>query len=219
LRLPNMGSRMPNMGTSSRGRSSIVGLADALFTGTQQRVLSLVFGQPDRVFLQQELIDQAQSGSGAVRRELDRLTQSGLVTVRRIGAQKHYQANRSAPIFEELRGIVMKTVALTDPLRDALRPLRKHVRLALVYGSVARGEDRADSDIDLLVVADDLPLERLFARLAPAEKKLGRKVNPTSYTSSEYVRRRKGANPFLHKILAGQHIVLMGDLDHDFESR
>jgi predicted nucleotidyltransferase len=210
---------MPNMGTPDRSRARVVGLADALFTRTQQRVLSLIFGQPDRVFLQQELIEQAGSGSGAVRRELDRLTESGLVTVERVGAQKHYRANRSAPIFEELRGIVMKTVALTDPLRDALRPLKKNIRLALVYGSVARGEDRAQSDIDLLVVADDLPLERLFARLAPAEKKLGRKVNPTSYTSGEYARRRNSANPFLQKVLTGPHIVLMGEIDHEFESR
>jgi predicted nucleotidyltransferase len=210
---------MPNMGTVDGSRPRVVGLADALFTRTQQRVLSLIFGQPDRVFLQQELIEQAGSGSGAVRRELDRLTESGLVTVERVGAQKHYRANRSAPIFEELRGIVLKTVALTDPLREALRPLKKHIRLALVYGSVARGEDRAQSDIDLLVVADDLPLERLFARLDPAEKRLGRKVNPTLYTSAEYARRRRAANPFLHKILSGRHIVLMGDIDHDFESR
>jgi predicted nucleotidyltransferase len=194
-------------------------LASALFTRTQQRVLSLIFGQPDRTFFQQELIDQAGSGSGAVRRELDRLTESGLVTIDRVGAQKHYRANRSAPIFEELRGIVTKTVALTDPLREALRPLKKHIRLALVYGSVARGVDRAQSDIDLLVVADDLPLERLFAKLEPTEKKLGRKVNPTSYTAAEYARRRKDANPFLRKVLAGQHILLMGDIDHDLESR
>src|SRR3954447_18363474 len=191
LQLPKVGITLPNMGTSARPSSRSGGLADALFTRTQQRVLSLIFGQPDRVFLQKELIDQAGSGSGGVRRELDRLTKSGLLTVDRVGAQKHYRANRSAPIFDELRGIVMKTVALTDPLQKALRPLKKHIRLALVYGSVARGEDRAQSDIALLVVADDLPLERLFARLDGVEKMLGRKVNPTTYTSAEYARRRK----------------------------
>ena len=207
------------MGTTEKPGGKPVGLADALFTRTQQRVLSLLFAQPGRALLQQDLIEQAESGSGAVRRVLDRLTESGLVTVERVGAQKHYQANQSAPIFEELRGIVRKTVALTDPLREALRPLKKQIRLALVYGSVARGEDRAQSDIDLLVVADDLPLERLFARLDPAEKKLGRKVNPTSYTTAEYARRRKTGNPFLSKVLGGEHIVLMGEIDHDFESR
>lgn len=194
-------------------------MADALLTRTQQRVLALTFGQPDRVFLQKELIEQAGAGSGGVRRELDRLTQSGLLLVERVGVQKHYRANRAAPIFEELRGIVVKTVALTDPLREALRPLRRHIRLALVYGSVARREDRAQSDIDLLVVADDLPLERLFARLDPVEKMLGRKVNPTTYTSAEYARRRKSSAPFLQKVLAREHIVLMGEVDHDVESR
>lgn len=207
---------MPNMGTH---RSAPVGLADALFTRTQQRVLALLYGQPDRLFLQQELIERAASGSGAVRRQLERLVAAGLVTIERTGVLKQYRANREAPIYQELRGIVLKTIALTDPLRHALRPLRKQIHLALLYGSLARGEDRASSDIDLLVVADDLPLERLFARLAPLEKKLGRKVNPTLYTTAEYARRRNAMNPFLQKVLSGPRIVLMEDPDHDLGPR
>ena len=196
-----------------------MGMADALFTRTQQRVLALLFGHPDHAFLQKDVIERAESGSGAVRRELDRLTGSGLITIERVGAQKHYRANRSAPIFDELRGIVMKTVALVDPLREALRPLKRHIRLALVYGSVARGSDNATSDIDLLVVADDLPLERLFSRLAPAEQMSARKVNPTVYTSAEYSRRRRSGNPFLDKVLSGETIVLMGSLNDELAPR
>src|SRR5436309_3477123 len=167
--MPKLGSIMPNMGNTRRRTT---GMANALFTTTQQRVLALLFGRPDRPFIQQDLIEQAAGGSGAVRRELARLVESGLVMTAVVGKQKHFQANRDAPIFHELHGIVLKTVALSDPLRIALRPLAKRVDLALVYGSVARGEDRAQSDIDLLVVADDLLLEELFARLAPVEKKL-----------------------------------------------
>jgi predicted nucleotidyltransferase len=208
---------MPNMGTVARRRTT--GLADALFTATQQRVLGLLFGRPDRAFIQQDLIQQAGGGSGAVRRELARLVESGLVTVTLNGKQKHFQANRDAPIFHELRGMVLKTVALTDPLRIALRPLVKWMDLALVYGSVARGEDRAQSDIDLLVVADDLLLEELFARLAAVEKKLGRTINPTLYTRADFKKRRRTGNPFLKKVLAGEHIVLFGALNDDRESR
>lgn len=189
------------------------GLAKALFTKTQQRVLSLFFGQPERTFFKQELIDRAGSGSGAVQRELARLVESGLVTVTRIGSQKHYQANRAAPIFEELRGIVTKTVGLADPLGAALRPLRKRIELALIYGSVAKGEDRAPSDVDVLVVADDLTLEDLFSRLGPVEGKLGRKINPTLYTPEEFARRRRNGNAFVRKVLAAQHIVLIGSED------
>lgn len=215
--MPKLGSNMPNMGTAARQRTS--GLADALFTATQQRVLGLLFGRPDRSFIQQDLIEQAGGGSGAVRRELARLVESRLVTTKIVGKQKHFQANRDAPIFHELRGIVLKTVALTDPLRMALRPLAKRIDLALVYGSVARGEDRAQSDIDLLVVADDILLEDLFARLAPVERKLGRTINPTLYTRADFEKRQRVGNPFLKKVLAGEHIILLGSLNDDDEPR
>ncbi len=215
--MPNLGSIMPNMGIAVQGRTT--GLADALFTATQQRVLGLLFGRPDRSFIQQDLIEQAGGGSGAVRREVARLVESGLVTMTVVGKQKQFQANRNAPIFHELRGIVLKTVALTDPLHIALRPIAKRIDLALVYGSVARGEDRARSDIDLLVVADDILLEDLFARLAGVEKKLGRTIHPTLYTRADFERRRRTGNPFLKKVLAGEHIVLFGNLTDDGQPR
>src|SRR5438067_4838715 len=158
--MPKMGTRMPNMGTVRKHGNIRVkaaalrkaGLIDALFTKTQQRVLALFFGHTDRSFIQQEVIECAGSGSGAVRREVARLVESGLITVTILGSQKHYQANRDAPIFEELRGLITKTVALVDPLRAALRPLSKRIDVAILYGSVAKGEARADSDVDLLVV-------------------------------------------------------------------
>jgi predicted nucleotidyltransferase len=215
--MPKLGITMPNMGTSATKRRT--GLADALFTTTQQRVLSQLFGRPEVSFIQQELIERAGGGSGAVRRELARLVESGLVTTSVVGKQKHFQANRAAPIFDELRGIIVKTVAVTDPLRAALRPLAKRIQLALIYGSVARGEDKAQSDIDLLVVADDVLLEELFARLAPVEKKLGRKINPTLYTRADFERRRQSGNPFLKKVLAGEPLMLIGSLDDVREPR
>lgn len=210
---------MPNMGTvARRRRKRTAGLADALFTATQQRVLGVLFGQPDRAFIQQELIDRAGGGSGAVRRELARLVESGIVTATPVRKQKQFQANPTAPIFEELRRIVFKTFGVSDPLRAALRPLAKRIELALIYGSVARGEDRAQSDIDLLFVADDLPLEELFARLAPVEKKLGRVISPTLYTRADFERRRRADNPFLKKVLAGEHLILLGSFENESES-
>lgn len=110
------------------------GIADALFSTTRQRVLAYIFGQPDRSFCASELIALTGSGSGAVQRELARLTQSGLTTVRRIGNQKHYQANPESPVFQELCDIVDKTVALVGPIRKALAPLENDI-LALLNGS------------------------------------------------------------------------------------
>jgi predicted nucleotidyltransferase len=194
-------------------------LAGVLFTGTQQRLFRLLFGNSEKTYFKQELIARTGSGSGAVQRELARLVESGLVTMTLIGSQKHYQANRSAPIFEELRGIVTKTVGLIDPLRAALRPLAKRIRRALVYGSVAKGTSHAGSDVDLLVVADDLTLEELFVRLAAAEKTIGRTIHPTLYTPAEFARRHKSGNPFLTKVLAGEHLDLMESDDGAASSR
>ena len=188
-------------------------LADALFTTTQQRVLSLLFGQPSRSFFAGELIELTGSGSGAVQRELKRLASSGLVTVTRIGRQKHYQANAASPVFEELCGLVVKTVAVAEPIRSALESLTERIALALVYGSVAKGTDRATSDIDLLVVADQVTLEEIYATLAPVEARLDRRINPALYTSKEFAVRKAAGNAFLTRVLAGEHIVLIGSDD------
>lgn len=188
-------------------------LAGALFSTTQQRVLGLLFGQPERSFFATELIQLAGAGSGAVQREIQRLIESGLITVSPVGNQKHYQANRAAPIFNELHGIVVKTLGPADVLRAALAPLATHMRAALLYGSVAKGSDGAASDIDVLIVADDLALEDVYAALAPAEKRLGRRISPTLYTAKEFARRRAAGNAFITKVLAGRHTLLAGSAD------
>lgn len=107
--------------------SPVLSLADALFTTTQQRVLGALYGQPERSFTVSELIATTAAGSGAVQRELAKLTASGLLTMRPIGNQKHYQANPAAPIHAELVGIVQKTVGLADVLREALDPLTERL--------------------------------------------------------------------------------------------
>ena len=186
-------------------------LADALFTTTQQRVLALLFGQPDRSFYTKELIGLAGSGSGAVQRELQRLASSGLIRMTPVGMQKHYQANPDCPVYRELVGIVSKTVALAEPIRQALNPFADRIQLATIYGSVARGMDTAASDVDLLVVADNLMLEELYAALAPIEVRLGRKINPTLYVAQEFNARRSAGNPFLSRVFAGENLILIGE--------
>lgn len=188
-------------------------LADALFTSTQQRVLALLFGQPERSFFVTEIIELADSGRGTVQRELDRLAKSELVTITKIGNQKHYQANGDSPLFDELCSIVAKTVGLQEPIFAALEPLAKVITLALIYGSVAKHTDKAISDIDLLIVSDKLALEEVYAILAPAEKTLGRHINPTLYTTNEFDSRRKTKNTFLTRVLSDSTIVLLGSID------
>jgi predicted nucleotidyltransferase len=187
-------------------------LADALFTKTQQRVLAVLFGRPDQTFFANEIVRLAGGGFGAVHRELAALEAAGLVSASRIGNQKHYQANRAAPIFEELRGIVLKTVGLADVLRKALAPLAPRIRAAFVYGSVAKGTDTARSDVDLMVVADDIEYADVFKVAAEAEAALGRKVNPTVLTPRE-LQKESAEDGFHSRVLSQPRIFVLGSED------
>lgn len=207
---PTVASRHPRSDppTVASSRS----LADALFTATQQRLLGLLFGQSNRSFFVTELIELADVGRGAVQRELSRLERSGLVITERRGTQKHYRANSEAPIFEELSSIMRKTVGVGEQVGAALQPLATQISLALIYGSVAKQSDSADSDIDLLVVSDDLTLEDLYSCLADVEKQLGRRISPALYTASEFNKRRTDDNVFLKRVLEGPISLLTGEL-------
>jgi predicted nucleotidyltransferase len=195
-------------GTARQARTP--GLADALFSNTQQRVLGLIFGQPDRSFYATELIKLIGRGSGAVQRELARLEQSQLVTVKRVGNQKHYQANAASPLFGELVGIARKTVGLAEPIRRALMPVASRLTAAFVYGSIARRDDTARSDIDLFILSDELRYPDVYKAVASLESQLGRPINPTIYNRRELVRRRKERNSFVERVLKGDKLWIFG---------
>ena len=188
-------------------------LAGSLFTSTQQKVLGLLFGQPDRSFFVTQIMKLARSGRGAVQRELQRLESAGLVSIQMHGNQKHVQANRDSPLFNEICSIVRKTMGLEGPLEAAVQSLPGEVHLALIYGSVAKRADTSASDVDLLIVADELTLEDVFSALSPAEELLDRKINPTLYTSKEFERRRARNSAFLMRVLSGPVIVLSGKIN------
>ncbi|GAA0502630.1 hypothetical protein GCM10009097_19400 [Pigmentiphaga daeguensis] len=188
-------------------------LADALFPRTKQRVLGLLFGQPWRSFYANEVMGIVASGSGAVQRELAALAQSGLVTVKAVGNQKHYQANPDSPIFEELCAIVQKTIGLAEPLRSALRPLERRITAAFVYGSVAKKMDTARSDIDLMLVSDDVSYGDVFEALEEASHTLGRPVNPTILTRAEFLKRVTVQESFLSRVLDQPKLWILGGPD------
>jgi len=189
-------------------------LSDALFSKVQGRVLGLLFGNPDRSFYANELFRLAGSGTGAGVRELSKLSASGLITVNKIGNQKHYQANRETPIFEELRGIVLKTFGMADVLRQDLLPMADKISVAFIYGSIAKGSDTAKSDIDVMVIGDNIAYPDVYAALMPTEEQLGRKVNPAIYSKDEVSRKLKDENTFLTRIMAQPKIFLIGS-EHD----
>jgi predicted nucleotidyltransferase len=194
------------MGTISHS----VSLSDALFSKVQQRVLALIFTHPERSFYTSEIVRSVHSGVGAVERELSKLERSGLVSVERIGNQKHYRANRAAPIFEELRGLVEKTVGLAEPIRQSFGPYADAIKSAFIYGSVAKGTDTAHSDIDLMVIGDNLNYSDLYTAAHTAESRLGRKVIPLFLSLKNWQRKASDEGSVISKISHSPKIFIVG---------
>lgn len=188
-------------------------IGDALFTKTQQRVLGLLYGKPGQRFYTNEIVRRAAMGRGTIRRELERLISADLLVVTREGNQHHYMANPKSPIFKELVAIVRKTFGIADVIRAALSPLYEQIDFAFIYGSVAKGEDTADSDVDLLVIADSLAYADLMAILADAEASLGRPVNPSIYTAEQIESKLGQKNAFLTRVMEQPKLWVKGDED------
>jgi predicted nucleotidyltransferase len=200
------------MGTK-RPAKSRKNLADALFSPVQQRLLGLLYGQPDRRFQSAEVIRLAKSGTGAVHRQLGRLEASGWISVSRSGNQKYYQANRDCPAFAELHGLILKTVGLAEPMKEALAGLARDIDAAFIYGSLARGEERAMSDVDILIVSDRVTYPDAFDALQRAEQRLARPISPTVLTRAEWNTQRDRPDSFVARIAAQPRLFLLGSDD------
>jgi predicted nucleotidyltransferase len=188
-------------------------IGDALFTKTQQRVLGLLYGKPEQSYYLNEIVRLAAVGKGSVNRELDKLCAAGLLTVSRQGNQNHYQANANNPIFNELKAITQKTFGVVDIIKAALAPLLPQLNCVFIYGSVAQGTEHAGSDIDLMLVGDDMSYSEVMELLAPAEKQLGRTINPTLYTVAEFTDRKNNHQPFITRVIEQPKLWLMGDTE------
>jgi predicted nucleotidyltransferase len=186
-------------------------LSNALFTTTQQRVLGLLFGKPDQSFYVNEISRWAQVGKGSLMRELERLQCSGVLTMTRLGNQTHYQANPRCPIYSELLSIVQKTFGIAEPLRLALEPFTKQLHWAFVYGSIAKGHANTSSDIDLMLIGEDLHYSDVMERLLPLEEQLGRPLNPTLYTPQDWAAKFAAGNSFVVRVAQQDKIDLLGE--------
>ena len=185
-------------------------LADALFPSTRQKVLATLFGRPGRSFYAAEVIALARAGSGSVQRELADMTQVGLLTCTKVGHQKHYQANSASPVFNELCSLVLKTVGLADALRQALAPLANQISMAFVFGSMAKAQDSAHSDVDVLLVSNTLIYGDVFVALEPASQALSRSINPALYTEADFKARKLSDNAFITRVMQQPKIWLIG---------
>jgi predicted nucleotidyltransferase len=187
-------------------------LGDLLFGQTRGRILALLYGHPDQSFYVREISRDIDTSVGAVQRELENLAQVGLVERSVSGRQVYYQANRRHPVFAEIRSLIAKTIGVFQLLRSALMPFEERVSLAFVYGSMARAEENAGSDVDLMIVGD-VDLDEVLTQLAPVERAISRTINPTIYSADEFKSRLQGGNHFLRAVMRGEMVILLGDRD------
>jgi predicted nucleotidyltransferase len=150
-------------------------------------------------------------GSGAMQRDLERLSRSGLLTRTVEGRQVYFQANRQCPIFAELHSIVRKTFGAAQAIKEALESIADRIRIAFVFGSVAAGTETAASDVDVMVVGDNLSLTDVVSAIAEAQREIGREINPSVYPAGEFCRKLAEGRHFLSNVVAGQKVFLIGD--------
>ena len=186
---------------------------NVLFTKTQQKVLGLLFGRPDQSFYLNKIVDLSKMGRGTIKRELERMEIAGIVFKTKIGNQNHYQANPDCPIFSELMGVVRKTFGIADVIKAALDSIQNEVRLAFIYGSIAKAEDTARSDVDLLIVSDRLAFSEVMELLFESEISLGRSINPTIYSLDQIKEKIWQDNAFITRILEQPKIWIKEDED------
>ncbi|MGI9322961.1 MAG: nucleotidyltransferase domain-containing protein [Pseudomonadales bacterium] len=188
-------------------------IQDTLFSSVQQRVLGILFGQPDQRFQSAQIIRMAKAGTGAVHRLLKNLEASGLVNMVSIGNQKHYQANPDSPVFEELCGLIRKTVGLRVPVARSLERYKNSITAAFIYGSVAKNTDTAKSDIDLMVIGTDLDYPGIYTAIQEAEATLHRPINPNLITPEKWQQKNAAKTPFIMRVQERPKIFIYGSED------
>jgi predicted nucleotidyltransferase len=187
-------------------------LCSGLFGKTRQAVLALLYGRADSSFYTKQILDAVKSGRGTVQRELKNLTDTGIIIREVQGRQVYYRANARCPIFDELKSIVRKTFGVADVIRQSLATNADKIRVAFIFGSVAKSTDDRRSDIDLMVVGK-ISFGDVVSLLTPAEQKLAREVNPVVYPIAEFKKKVKEDHHFVKTVLEDEKIFVIGDED------
>jgi predicted nucleotidyltransferase len=186
-------------------------LAKVLSSQIRAGIFEILFGLRDRPAHMREIERLSGFAIGTIQQDLKKLEALDLVTRRKDGNRVYYEANKRHPLYPEIRKMVLKTVGLADVLKKALEK-NPDIRVAFVYGSIARGEEKAASDLDLMVVGD-LGLRKLTALLAGTSERIGREVNPHSLLPSEFRRRKKEGDHFLTSVLREPKLFIIGGED------
>ena len=187
-------------------------IAEGILGKTRSAVMSLLFLRPDERMYVREIINEVGSGSGGVQRELEQLEHFGLIERSVSGKQVYYQAVSDHPLYRDLTMFLVKTTGIADVIRDALKRIENIIDVALLYGSIARGDLRKDSDVDLMIIGR-MEFREVSAALTQIAVKLHREVNPTVYPPTEFTEKVQSGNHFLKTVLDGDKIILIGGED------
>jgi predicted nucleotidyltransferase len=181
----------------------------SLFGHTRSALLAMLYGHADQSFYLRQLVRTVGAGHGAIQRELKHLTDMGLIVRKVQGNQVLYQANSQSPIFSEIKSLITKTVGIHDAVRSALLSLGSEIQIAFIYGSVARQNERAHSDVDLMVLGN-ASFSDVVSALSTAQSVLGREVNPTVFPISEFRSKLAAGNHFLRSIMKDKRLFVLG---------
>jgi predicted nucleotidyltransferase len=185
-------------------------LGTTLFGKTRRAVLTLLYSHPDESFYLRQIARVTSAGMGSLQRELKQLSEAGIIQRSEIGRQAFFKANSDSPVFPELRNLIIKTFGVADVLRTALSPLADTIQVAFIFGSMAGGEFKEGSDLDVMVVGETA-FEEVVASLSPVQETLAREINPTVYPPDEFKSKLAGGHHFLKSILKAPKIFLIGD--------
>ncbi|HEV8553595.1 MAG TPA: nucleotidyltransferase domain-containing protein [Casimicrobiaceae bacterium] len=187
-------------------------LASLLFGAYRRDVLALLLLHPETSLHVREIGRATGKTPGTLLRELNHLADEGVLIRRPVGNQVHFQADTRCAIYDDLRNLLKKTVGIVDVLREALTPLADKIHIAFVYGSIARGDERAGSDVDLMIIGD-VEFADVIEALADAQDALRRQINPNLYPAREFRRKVAAGEPFLKRVLAEKKLFVIGGHD------
>jgi predicted nucleotidyltransferase len=186
-----------------------------LFPTVRGELLAATLTRPDKWWYLSELAAYLHTTPSSLQRELKALVAGGILQQRRDGTRTYFKAETRSPLFPELRGLLEKTAGLLPTLQQTLEPFQSRIDCAFVYGSVARAEEHALSDVDLMVIGD-VGVADLAPALRKAEGQIGREINVTSYSAREFRKKANGKDHFLIEVLDGPKEFVQGtqrDLD------
>jgi predicted nucleotidyltransferase len=185
-------------------------IIDTLFSKTKQNILSTVIINPDKWWYLSDLAKKINTSPSSLQRDLLNMTSTGILEKRQEGNRIYYKANKECPVFDELQGIIIKTVGIRDKLISALKPLSKKIKVAFIFGSIARREEMSKSDVDIMIIGDTT-ISEVVKRLRPVEKIIDREINPTVYQINEFKNKLKDKSNFLMEVMEGEKVFIIGN--------